>query len=233
MISKFGLKNCKKCYLFLIVFAFIILISSINEKRYTISSDTLPWQIVTSEDGQQSTVFGITLNKTNARDALQKLEAFPETAIFQHEDGRTNLEAFISSVTLSGLSAKIILEYNADKKTLARYIEQSIDKKGTPSGAFKYELSEPDALEAMQATIISINYIPYAQFDDEIIQQRFGIAEEILEVDETTSVYLYPKLGLSITYNKKGKEILQYVAPADFERLRKLLKKNSLNDDSN
>lgn len=232
MISKFGLKNCKKCYLFLIVFAFVILLTSINEKRYTISSDTLPWQITLSEDGQNSTVFGITLNKTTARDALQKLNVFPEMAIFQHANGRTNLEAYISSVTLSGLSAKMILEYSADEETLTRYINQSVDKKGTPSGAFKYELSEPDGIEAMQTSIRSISYIPYAQFDDEIIMQRFGIASETIEVDENTTVLLYPEQGLSITYNKEGKEVLQYVAPSDFERLRKLLQKNPPNDGS-
>lgn len=227
MISKFGLKNCKKCYLFLIVFAFVILISSINSKRYTIASDTLPWQITVSEDGKSSTVFGITLNKTSAHDALKQLNAFPETAIFQHADGRTNLEAYIGSVTLSGLSAKIILEYNASEETLERYISQSVDKKGTPSGAFQYELSEPDALEAMQTTIKSISYIPYAQFDDEIILQRFGNATETIEIDEKSTVLLYPKKGLSITYNKEDKEILQYVAPADFERLRRLLEKST------
>lgn len=230
MISKFGLKNCKKCYLFLIVLAFVILITSINEKRYTISSDTLPWQITVSEDGKNSTVFGITLNKTSARDALKKLSAFPEMAVFQHADGRTNLEAYISSITLSGLSAKMILEYNADKETLERYINQSVDKKGTPSGAFKYELSEPDGIEAMQTSIRSISYIPYAQFDDEIIMQRFGIASETIEVDENTTVLLYPELGLSITYNKEGKEFLQYIAPNDFERLRTLLQKIPAND---
>ncbi len=207
----------------MIVLAFVILITSINEKRYTISSDTLPWQITVSEDGQNSTVFGITLNKTSARDALQKLSAFPEMAVFQHANGRTNLEAYISSVTLSGLSAKMILEYNADEETLERYINQSVDKKGTPSGAFKYELSEPDGIEAMQTSIRSISYIPYAQFDDEIIMQRFGIASETIEVNENTTVLLYPEQGLSITYNKEGKEVLQYVAPKDFERLRTLL----------
>ncbi|MDH5516757.1 MAG: hypothetical protein OEY36_02930 [Gammaproteobacteria bacterium] len=221
MIKKFGLKKCKKCYLFLMVFAFVILITSINEKRLSIPSDNLPWQITLTETGKTQ-VFGITLNQTTMREALTSLQSFPEIAVFEHKNGRRNLEAYISSISLSGLTAKIILEYGVDTPTLQRYIKDSVKKEGTPSGAFKYKLNEEDALEAMQAAVISISYIPYAQFDDEIILQRFGIADETIRLNEKSSILLYPQLGLSITYNTDAKEILQYVAPADFDRLKKL-----------
>ena len=229
MISKFGLKHCKKCYLFLIIFAFVILITSINDKRFKISADDLPWQITLLENGNTK-VFGITLNETTMREALQSLKAFPEIAVFEHKDGRQNLEAYISSVSLSGLTAKMILEYGVDKETMDRYIKDSIERDGTPSGAFKYKLNEEDSIEALQAPVISISYFPYAQFDDEIIMQRFGIATETIELNEKSQVLLYPELGLSITFNQEEKEVLQYVAPADFDRLRELAKiKSELN----
>jgi len=221
MISKFGLKHCKKCYLFMIIFGFVILITAINEKRYSISSDSLPWQITIVENGN-SKVFGITLKQTTVREALEILQTFPESAVFEHKNGRKNLEAYISSIVLSGLSAKMIIEYDIDDETLDRYIKDSIEKDGTPSGAFKYKLNEQDAIEAMQAPVKSISYIPYAQFDDEIILQRFGTADEIIEVNENTSILLYPEQGLSITYNKEEKEVLQYVTPSDFKRLKEL-----------
>lgn len=221
MTRKFGLKDCKKCYLFLIILGFVILITAISDKRFNISSDNLPWQITLLENGN-SKVFGITLNKTTIREALQALNAFPEIAVFEHNDGRQNLEAYISSVSLSGLTAKVILEYGVDKETMDRYIRDNIDKTGTPSGAFKYKLNEEDSIEALQAPVISISYFPYAQFDDEIILQRFGITDEIIELNDKSSVYLYPKLGLSITYNLEEKEVLQYVSPAHFDRLREL-----------
>ena len=223
MIKKFGLQNCKKCYLFLIVLAFVILITSINDQRYKVPSDKLPWQITISENGL-SEVFGITIKQTTVRDALATLKAFPEIAAFEHKNGRRNLEAYISSISLSGLNAKVILEYAVSNEDLSRYIKDSVNKEGTPSGAFKYELNEEDVLQAMQLPVNSISYIPYAQFDDEIILQRFGIADETIEVNENTSILLYPDLGLSLTYNKEDKELLQYVAPADFDRLRKLAK---------
>ena len=221
MTRKFGLKHCKKCYLFLIVLGFIILITSISDKRFNISSDNLPWQISLLEDGNTK-VFGITLNKTTVREALQTLNAYPEIAVFEHTDGRQNLEAYISSISLSGLTAKVILEYGVNKETMDRYIRGNINKEGTPSGAFKYKLNEEDSIEALNAPVISISYFPYAQFDDEIILLRFGVADEIIELNDKSSVYLYPKLGLSITYNLQEKDVLQYVSPAHFDRLRKL-----------
>ncbi|MDH5393429.1 MAG: hypothetical protein OEY11_09610 [Gammaproteobacteria bacterium] len=221
MIKKFGLQKCKKCYLFLMVLGFVILITAINEKRYSISSDKLPWQISLTDDGK-SEVFGIILDQTSMRDALTTLQTFPETALFEHKNGRRNLEAYISSISLSGLTAKMILEYGIDDETLQRYRQHSIDKEGTPSGAFKYKLNEEDGLQAMQYPVISISYIPYAQFDDEIILQRFGIAAETITLNDRSSILLYPELGLSITYNTDEKEILQYVAPENFQRLKKL-----------
>jgi len=221
MISKFGLKHCKKCYLFLIIFGFVILITAINDKRYQITPDNLPWQITITKSGQ-SKVFGITLGQTTLRDAFQVLNVYPQTALFAHKDGRKSLEAYISSLSLSGLTAKMILEYDVTDETMQRYIEDSVDREGMPSGAFKYKLNEEDLLQAMQSKVKSISYIPYAQFDDEIIMQRFGLAAETVEVDDQSSILLFPDLGLSIAYNQEDKEILQYVAPGQFDRLRQL-----------
>jgi len=221
MISKFGLKHCKKCYLFLIIFGFVILITAINDKRYQITPSNLPWQITITESGQ-SNVFGITLGQTTLRDAFQVLKVYPETALFAHKDGRKSLEAYISSLSLSGLTAKMILEYDVTDESKQRYIKGSVDREGMPSGAFKYKLNEEDLLQAMQSKVKSISYIPYAQFDDEIIMQRFGLAAETIKVDEQSSILLFPDLGLSIAYNQEEKEILQYVAPDQFDRLKQL-----------
>lgn len=221
MIKKFGLQHCKKCYLFLIVLGFVILITAINDKRYHVSPEYLPWQISVTESGN-TRVFGINLGETSVKDAFKTLQVFPDSALFAHANGRMSMEAYISSVSLSGLTAKVILEYGIDNETLKRFIEGSIKKEGMPSGAFKYKLNEDDLLEAMQSPVISISYIPYAQFDDDIILQRFGVASETVKINDQSSILLFPELGLSITYNKNNKDILQYVAPKDFDRLKKL-----------
>jgi len=69
--------------------------------------------------------------------------------------------------------------------------------------------------------IKSLTYIPKSNVDAELLKSRFGQAEETLKVDENTEFWLYPKKGLVISFSQKGKEVLQYVPLADFERLRK------------
>jgi hypothetical protein len=50
--------------------------------------------------------------------------------------------------------------------------------------------------------------------------QRFGAPAERIRQGETLEHFLYPARGLDIVLDSKGKEVLQYVAPADFARLR-------------
>jgi hypothetical protein len=53
-----------------------------------------------------------------------------------------------------------------------------------------------------------------------VILQRFGAPAERIRQGETLEHFLYPAQGLDIVLDSKGKEVLQYVAPADFARLR-------------
>lgn len=216
--NRLSLRNCKKCYLFLMIFAFIMLITAISDKQQQILTDRLPWQITTLESGNTK-VFGITLNQSTMKEALKNLQSFPETALFVHKDGRRNLEAYFSSISLDGLTAKMVLEYGVGDDIKDHLIEGSIKKEGTPSGAFKYTPNEQDMLDALDAPVISITYIPYAQFDEEIILQRFGIASKVIELNAHAKVLLFPQLGLSLTYDTEAKELLQYVSPINFDRL--------------
>ena len=56
--------------------------------------------------------------------------------------------------------------------------------------------------------------------DEAIILQRFGTPAERIRQGETLEHFLYPDKGLDLVLDSKGKEVLQYVAPADFARLR-------------
>lgn len=212
------IKNCKKCYLFLIVLGFVILITAINDKRFEVTATHLPWQITVNSDGS-SEVFGIHLGQQSMHDALDLLHQVPDTALFEHKDGHITIESYISNLNMDGLTAKMILEYDVTPEETIRIRNNTTQRDGTPSGAFKYEIGEDDRLRLLQLPVASITYIPYAQFDNEIILQRFGIAEEEIKIDDNSTLLLFPKLGLSITYNLKGKEILQYVAPRDFYRI--------------
>jgi hypothetical protein len=53
-----------------------------------------------------------------------------------------------------------------------------------------------------------------------VILERFGQPAERIRVNEHLEHLLYPAKGLDIVLDSKGRELLQYVAPARFEALR-------------
>ena len=69
----------------------------------------------------------------------------------------------------------------------------------------------------------SLTYIPSVQIDETTAIQRFGAPAEVIHTGEQESHLLYPDRGLDIILHGKGREVLQYVAPRDFESLRKPL----------
>ena len=50
--------------------------------------------------------------------------------------------------------------------------------------------------------------------------QRLALADALRRRAEALEHFLYPDKGLDLVLDSKGKEVLQYVAPADFARLR-------------
>ena len=50
--------------------------------------------------------------------------------------------------------------------------------------------------------------------------QRFGPPAQRIRGNEHLEHWLYPALGLSLALDSQGKEVLQYVAPAQFGQLR-------------
>ena len=71
--------------------------------------------------------------------------------------------------------------------------------------------------------IRAISVIPTVNLDEATIVQRFGEPGERIVVSEKRTHLLYPKLGLDVVVDKDGKELLQYVAPQQFARLREPL----------
>ena len=66
----------------------------------------------------------------------------------------------------------------------------------------------------------AISVIPTVNLDEATIIQRFGEPGERIVLSETRTHLLYPTLGLDVLVDKDGKELLQYVAPQQFARLR-------------
>lgn len=184
--------------------------------------EVYPWQIVVLPDGR-SRVFGITLDGSRLSDAVAILGQDFKLALFENQGESLTLEAYYQEVTRGGLSGRMVLVLRAEPPELAAMRARAVKRRVLDSGAVRYTLTSQDYRTAMEKTIYGLNYIPYINLDEEIVRSRFGEPAERIVVDPARQHWLYPDKGLDLLLDEEGKELLQYVAPAGFGRLRQPL----------
>ena len=178
----------------------------------------LPWQIETL-DGGLSTVFGLTLGRDTLADAMQLLGEEVEIAVVIDNQDKAGLEVYASRFKAGPLSGKLVVGAAVDPQTLERMGEQASNARYMASGSRQFALNAEDLARARQMPIQSLSFIPSAQLDEGIIRARFGAAQQIIDSSPESRHFLYPALGLDLTLNSEGRELLQYVAPKDFALL--------------
>ncbi|MBI5107381.1 MAG: hypothetical protein HZA62_01410 [Rhodocyclales bacterium] len=182
----------------------------------------MPWQIENPAPGA-SRVFGLRLGGTNPSSLAEARRAFPEIAKFallSPTDKPLALEAYFESVSIGPLSGKLVLSIAATPAELEAMREKAAKTDHLETGIRKFVLSEADRQRAENMPLAGIVFIPSASLDEAIILQRFGAPAERIRQGETLEHFLYPDKGLDLVLDSKGKEVLQYVAPAEFARLR-------------
>jgi len=184
----------------------------------------LPWQQEVLANGDLK-VFGLTLGQSILQEARVKVAKPASVGLFRNPDGRFVLEAYFENVVLSGLRVGLICEVEATQAQLKAFMERNVNRDPTPSGAVKYELTEDDLRTIVNWKIRSLNYLPTVDFDEALLLSRFGLPDEKIPLKEDAAYWLYPKRGLAITVDGDGKELMQYVRPADFDRIREEIEK--------
>lgn len=191
-------------------------------EREQISMTDLPWQITLHEDGS-STVFGVHIGTTSVLDARYHFNAPADVGLFISPEGGMALEAFFGSLSLSGLKAKVIAEIQASPDQLKALADRPVTRNPTPSGSVKLELSEEDLFTIQEWPVASLTYAPVVDLPEDVVKARFGDPQQTLSGPEGEAYWLYPQLGLSITLAEGRNDILQYVPPRDFPRLKQRL----------
>ena len=182
----------------------------------------LPWQIEVLPNGS-SKVFGIILGQTTLGEAAAQLGDDMELAIMVARGEAGSLEMYYGQYRAGLLSAKLVLATDMDADSINSMRENAVEKDVLETGARKYRLSSDDHAKAFKAVIQTIACVPAVNLDHDIIIKRFGEADEVIQKNNGVTHYLYPARGLDVILNEDGKEVLQYVAPADFSRLREPL----------
>jgi hypothetical protein len=183
----------------------------------------LPWQIEPLEDGS-ARVFGLTLGRDSLGDARDRLGPDMELAIVVRGNETGSLEMYYTQFSAGVLSGKLVLVGAMDDATLLQLREHSGAPKYLDSGARKYHLQTADLPLGYRAPLAGITFIPLASIDEDIALKRFGPPAETRRMDDETVHLLYPQFGLDLMINKAHRDVLQYVAPRDFDRLRTPLK---------
>jgi hypothetical protein len=202
-----------------------------GEERASAASGNagLPWDITELPPGasrlwgQNGLVLSGDLGKASTLADLQRLwpiEVQMAIVAAPGEDGA--LEAFVDPAQLGFVAGKLVVSATLDARTIAGMRVRSSKVEFMDSTTRRFTLANSDVATALQAPISSVSLIPQAQLDAATVVQRFGQPSKRItrgEGDVAVEHLLYPAKGLDVVLSAKGKELLQYVAPAQFERL--------------
>jgi hypothetical protein len=182
-------------------------------------SSAAPWQVALPAPGE-SRVFGLQLPGTTLADARRRWPEELKLALMTEQDGAIALEGYVERFEAGGVAGRLLLAFDTAPQAAA--VSRWRDNlRGTPieSGGRQHALSADASTELGPSRLAGLSFIPTAQLDAALLTARFGPpAERIAGGGERLEHWLYPALGLAVVLDSKGRDVLQYVAPADFER---------------
>lgn len=182
------------------------------------TSVAMPWH-VTVHDDQHSEVFEIKLNETNLEQARVRFGQLEGISLYQDKAGIFSLEAYFGNVSIGLFSARIIANLQASQAELSAMTVNAYNRVITEQGSQKWTLKDEVKRQQSLRKVKSLTYIPgYSGMDASFIAQRFGEPESREKVDETTELWLYPKLGVRVLLDSDGKEVFEYMVLADFNQ---------------
>jgi hypothetical protein len=196
-----------------------LLFMSDEGKRVEQPAEGLPWQIDILADGN-TRVFGLTPGVSTLDDARSRFGVDAQIAMIIAQGETGSVEAYYESVKAGFVTGKMILTLETSLAQREGMLKRAIKAEFMESTTRRIALADVDLLELGKAKISAIAFIPSANLSEEVIVQRFGTPVERYRSSEQTEHYLYPDRGLDLRLDAKGKELLQYVAPREFARLR-------------
>ena len=195
----------------------------LNFDPKAVPTSGLPWQIETLPGGEAQ-VFGLTLGKSTLADARARFGPEMQLAVIAEPDERGNVEGYYEGVTAGFVAGKLIVTADLPPEAIDGMRERAPKTQYMQSTTRRATLAPADEAAALAAPIRGLAFIPGAQLDEAVILERFGQPAERIRVNDHVEHLLYPTRGLDVVLDTKGRELLQYVAPARFDALRAPLK---------
>jgi hypothetical protein len=184
----------------------------------------LPWHIQQLENNT-TRVFNITLGETTFQQAGKALGMDKELAILIDQDDKPRLEMYYPRFKAGPITGKLIVMANINEDRLARLVEKIETGEYLTSGARKFIPHDTELDSVNDAPVKQLVLLPTVSLDEEIINKRFGPANEVIKIGELATYYIFPEKGLAIALYSEGKDVLQYVHPKDMKALVENLKR--------
>ena len=182
-----------------------------------------PWQVTVNPDGS-SQALGFTLGTSTLADVRQRHGVDVQIAIVAAPGEDGTLEAYVDPAPAGLIAGKLVVTAALPAEALGTMRARSPKSQFMGSTTRKYALTAADEAQALNARITSLAFIPQASLDAEVVLARFGKPAERLRSNAHQEHFLYPAQGMDVIVDSEGKELIQYVAPRDFARLRQPLK---------
>ena len=218
-------------YLIAFVIAALVIpffIPSSGKQEGVDPNSNLPWQI--TADGQGgSQVFGLKPGVSTLDEVKQRLGTDIEVAIIADPEETGALEGYYSQVALGFVLAKVIVTVDLSPEVISAMRERALKAKHMESTTRQITLHPDDLVLAGKSPVKAISVIPTVNLDEATVVKRFGEPGERIVLSDQRTHLLYPKNGLDVVVDQEGKELLQYVAPRDFARLREPVLKAAAN----
>ena len=209
-------------FLSVLIFTLVVLAVAIflpGGRETVHSPDTVPWNVTVDSEGY-SHVFGISVGRTTIREVAAKIQDPAEVSMFVAPDGKQSIEVYFDRVALGEFYAKVVLGVALDDATLKEIYGRGVRISSLAGGVRKVELHPDDLALVNNAVASSLTYLPSINLDETIVKKRFGEpARRLKERQSGLEHWLYPAIGLDLAMNDKGKEVLLYVKPSEFNKV--------------
>jgi len=183
-----------------------------------------PWQVTVPGTGS-SQVFGLRLPDSTLGEAHARWGEDMVAAVLVDAGGVLSLEAYVERLDAGGVQGRLLLSFepslepsSEQKAGRLQSWREKLPREPTPSGGWRHKLNAEALRDLAPAALVGLGFIPAAQLDAAVLIARFGEPAARVPGGEHQQHWLYPAQGLAIVLDDQGRELLQYVAPADFER---------------
>lgn len=176
-----------------------------------------PWNIGVGSDGS-SRAMGLQLGVDTLGSLRARLGESLQPAVVARRVEAGALEALVDPFSAGFVAGRLVLAFDAPVDALARWRDEAVKSDVGESGARRYTLSAQALREAAPARLAGATFLPTLALTADDVSQRFGAPASVHAAADGVQTWLYPERGLAIALQPGRKAVLQFVAPAEFER---------------